>query len=358
MPNRDEIIQTLAQLDPAALEGVITSAYRQRQGAQGCLDDAPQGLRRRRQVLLRGLAADQERGHVRRHGQRRRLRAEREDRPDPVGVLVGHRSEDLHGVLRLGEPGARHGRGSALLRPARRQHGGPGHEDRRGEVEDAPREVGERLHRHERASLLRRNHLQRHLRRRVRRAGPADRARRQVRRNPVALVHAPGARRARQRDLAARHRSFDARRRHHLEHTGARSRPRARLLRHRQLRSGLRRLDARGRQPLLRLDDGPEGEDRGVRLALPASAPRHLGLRRGQPGGPLRHRDRRQAAQGHRRGRAHGLGVHPRSDGRQAPDRNRREAGTSGPAAEDGQDPADPPRRRDRAAVCRAADGL
>src|SRR6266566_1826648 len=60
-----------------------------------------------------------------------------------------------------------------------------------------------------------------------------------------------------------------------LEHAGPRSRPRARLLRHRQLRTGLRRLDARGRQPLLRLDDGPEGQDRRVRLAFPASAPRH-----------------------------------------------------------------------------------
>src|SRR2546421_4586992 len=30
----------------------------------------------------------------------------------------------------------------------------------------------------------------------------------------------------------------------------------------RSLWSGLRRLDARGRQSLLRLDDGPEGEDR------------------------------------------------------------------------------------------------
>ena len=92
----------------------------------------------------------------------------------------------------------------------------------------------------------------------------------------------------------------------------------------RQLRPGLRRLDARGRQPVLRLDDGAEGQDGRVRLALPAGAPRHLGLRRGEPGGPLRHRDQRQAAQGDRRGRPHRLGVHPRPHQRQAADRHRR----------------------------------
>jgi hypothetical protein len=32
-------------------------------------------------------------------------------RRDPLGVLVGHRPEDLHGVLRLGQPRPRHGRG-------------------------------------------------------------------------------------------------------------------------------------------------------------------------------------------------------------------------------------------------------
>jgi glucose dehydrogenase len=97
-------------------------------------------------------------------------------------------------------------------------------------------------------------------------------------RGPVAVVHAPRARRARQRDLAARHRSLDARRGDHLEHAGPRSRARAHLLRHRQLRPGLRRLYARRRQPVLRLDDGPQGQDGRVRLALPAGAPRHLGL--------------------------------------------------------------------------------
>ena len=55
--------------------------------------------------------------------------------------------------------------------------------------------------------------LQRDHRRRVRRARPPDRARRQDRRDPVALVHAAWSGRGRQRDLAGRHRPFDARRR-------------------------------------------------------------------------------------------------------------------------------------------------
>ena len=41
----------------------------QRQAAQRRLDDPPQGLRARRQVLVRGVAAGQGRHHVRRHRQ-------------------------------------------------------------------------------------------------------------------------------------------------------------------------------------------------------------------------------------------------------------------------------------------------
>ena len=49
------------------------------------------------------------------------------------------------------------GEGHALSRPARRQRRGAGHEDRQGRVEDADREVGERLRHHQRAALLRRH---------------------------------------------------------------------------------------------------------------------------------------------------------------------------------------------------------
>ena len=41
MPNRDELIQTLAQLDPATLEDVITSAYRQRDKDGGVASESP-----------------------------------------------------------------------------------------------------------------------------------------------------------------------------------------------------------------------------------------------------------------------------------------------------------------------------
>jgi hypothetical protein len=41
MPNRDELIQTLAQLDPATLEDVITSAYRQRHKDEGAASQFP-----------------------------------------------------------------------------------------------------------------------------------------------------------------------------------------------------------------------------------------------------------------------------------------------------------------------------
>ena len=63
-----------------------------------------------------------------------------------------------------------------------------------------------------------------------------------------------------------------------LEHPGARSGARPCLLCRRQLRAGLRRVDARRRQFVLRLDPRGQCQDRRLCLALPASAPRHLGL--------------------------------------------------------------------------------
>ena len=74
--------------------------------------------------------------------------------------------------------------------------------------------------------------------------------------------HAAGAGRGRRRHLAGRHRPLHARRRDDLEHAGARSGARADLLRGRQLRARLRRLDARGRQSVLRLDRRAERQDR------------------------------------------------------------------------------------------------
>ena len=111
----------------------------------------------------------------------------------PVGALVGHRPADHHRLLRLAQPRAGDGRGHGVPGPARRQRRGARHEDRQGGVEDADRGLEERLRRDQRAALLRRHHLQRHDRRRVRRTRPADRARREDRQDPVAVVHAAGA---------------------------------------------------------------------------------------------------------------------------------------------------------------------
>lgn len=41
MSNREELIRTLAQLDPATLEDVITSAYRQRHDAEKATSESP-----------------------------------------------------------------------------------------------------------------------------------------------------------------------------------------------------------------------------------------------------------------------------------------------------------------------------
>lgn len=56
MPNRDEIIQTLAQLDPATLEDVVTSAYRQRQETEGAASQAPPDLQATPQQFAHWLA--------------------------------------------------------------------------------------------------------------------------------------------------------------------------------------------------------------------------------------------------------------------------------------------------------------
>ena len=98
-----------------------------------------------------------------------------------------------------------------------------------------------------------------------RRARPADRARRQDRQDPVAVVHAARARRGRQPTPGRPAPTIAMRGGATIWNTPALDpRARARLLRRRQLRTGLRRLDARGRQSVLRLD-------RGARRPRPAS---------------------------------------------------------------------------------------
>ena len=93
----------------------------------------------------------------------------------------------------------------------------------------------------------------------VRRTRSIDRTRCQDRQDLVALVHVARPRRIWRQYLARRHRSHNAGRRHDLEHPRARSSAWAHLLCHRQLRSRFRRVDARGRQSVLRLDRRTEG---------------------------------------------------------------------------------------------------
>ena len=85
-------------------------------------------------------------------------------------------------------------------------------------------------------------------------------------------------------------------------------------------------VDARRRQSLLLFRCRAERQDRRIRLAFPGGAPRHLGLRRGEPGRSLRHRHQRPAAQGNCPGRTHRLGLHSRPHERQAAGRHRGDA--------------------------------
>ena len=89
-----------------------------------------------------------------------------------------------------------------------------------------------------------------------------------------------------------------------------------------------------------------ELDDRQVPLALPAGAPRHLGLRRRQSRRPDGRAHGRPHAQGDRRSGQDRLGLHPRSRNREAAHRHRREAGAAGAAAGDREDAAVPARRR------------
>ena len=75
---------------------------------------------------------------------------------------------------------------------------------------------------------------------------------------------------------------------------------RAALLLDRQRVARRRRQRARRRQPLHALDRRARREDRRVQVALPEGAPRHLGLRRAEPDGPLRRRDGRPDGARHR----------------------------------------------------------
>src|SRR2546425_6638003 len=79
-PGRQGLDYERRQADQSTLLHAQAGRYDERQAAQRGVDDSPQGLRGRWEVLLRSIAAREGRDHVRDHGERRRVRAQREDR--------------------------------------------------------------------------------------------------------------------------------------------------------------------------------------------------------------------------------------------------------------------------------------
>ena len=166
---------------------------------------ALQRLRHCHEVLGRGPADRLQRHHLRPDRRRRRLRRRRRDRQDPLAVRGEARPEDQHGLLRLAEPRRRARRRQGLLRPARRQARRPRPEDRRGRSGDRGRSTGRRATRSRPRRCTTTALYHGHLGRRVRHPRPRDGARRQDRQGGLALLHHPGPRRDRPRDLAADH---------------------------------------------------------------------------------------------------------------------------------------------------------
>ena len=101
------------------------------------------------------------------------------------------------------------------------------------------------------------------------------------------------------------------------------------------------------------VDGGHRCEDRQVPLALPARAPRHLGLRRGHAARAVRSHDQRATAQGPRASEQDRLGLHSRPGDRETPDRHRRARRAAGASPGHGRDAALSARRRLRAPIDR-----
>ena len=176
---------------------------------------------------------------------------------------------------------------------------------------DAGGAMAGRVHHHERAALLRRARHHRLRRRRVRHPRPREGVRCEDRVARLDLLHHSRSRRGRPRHLAEGQRRLAARRRLRLADARGRSGARPPLFLHGKSGARLQRRRARRRQPVRDLDRGRRCEDGKIPLALSAGASRPLGLRRAQPGGALRHRDRRTDAQGDRAGQQDRMGLHP-----------------------------------------------
>ena len=171
-------------------------------------------------------------------------------------------------------------------------------------VADADRQMAGRLHHHERAALLQRRDLYRHLRRRPRGARQAHGARCQDRQGAVALLDGARPRRARRRHLAGaeRSRSQDARKpictaAPTIWQTPAID-PDLGLIYFSTGQPGPE-CDRQWRQPARRqsvqlLDRGAASR-RHLCVAFPAGAPRPLGFRLPEPGGAVRPDVRRRS---------------------------------------------------------------
>ena len=114
-----------------------------------------------------------------------------------------------------------------------------------------------------------------HLRRRLSDARISRRLRSRERQADLAVLHRPGTRRARQRDMARISRVTGARRRRHMGDRQLRSRIEHALLGHRQSQSRLLRRGSQRRQPVHLLADRGRRRHRHAEVALPVHPARH-----------------------------------------------------------------------------------
>ena len=148
----------------------------------------------RKKYSAGGDAARLQRRHVHLHRQQRRLRARRDDTAPASGRPLGHRSEQRHGLLRLGQPrrgdrrrqGLRRRSSTAGSSPSTRTTGNVVWKVRNVRWQDGATMTMAPL-------VLQRHGLRRDVGRRVRRPRQRDRLRRGHRRLQVAVLHRPVA---------------------------------------------------------------------------------------------------------------------------------------------------------------------
>ena len=195
----------------------------QRRKPEGRVAHAPARLGIGAAVLGRSAASGVPRRDLHRHGRERRVRGQRRQRRDPLGVPRESRSEEQRRVLRLDEPrrGARRRQG--VRRPARRQARRARPTYRQSRVAGASGALAGGLHDHGGTAFLRRPRVHGVRRRRTRHSRPRKGIRRAQRQAQVDVLHGARTGRSRPRHLAAGQRDLARRRRPGLEHSGRRS---------------------------------------------------------------------------------------------------------------------------------------